>query len=392
MTRSRALLALSVLPFLMGLDRPAGLGNVTEVRHWSYDEYTRIVIELDRPVVIKTDVKRLPANAEADRPERIYLDLDGIWVGRKYESGIGVGDGLLYGVRIGQNTRSAIRVVVDLARYERHRVLTLSHPDRLVVDVYGSREASITESGHADGGELPRLPSAFRAIQTVVLDPGHGGRDPGAIGVGGVREKDVTLSMARALEEDLRERGFEVVLTRKNDQAVSLEERTAIAEAARGDLFVSLHANAAPRRAVRGVETYYLDENHERHSLTLAARENGIARGQVNALQSTLAKLRVSEVSPQSRKLAETVQRHIVEGMPSAYDPVPDLGAKKGPFYVLFLSSMPAILIEAGFLTNQHDAKRLRDDKYVSAMAEQIANALRTYRDGETPVTVGRVR
>lgn len=379
---------LLVLPLLLGIDRPPDLGNVMEVRHWSYEDYTRVVIELDRPVVIKTELKRLPPNQSAERPERIYLDLAGIWVGTRYDAGIDVADGLLHGVRIGQNTRKDIRIVVDLARYERHRVLTLTHPDRLVVDVYGSR----ARSGAGAIGEPPRLPSALRAIQTVVLDPGHGGRDPGAIGVGGVREKDVTLAMSHALKEDLRERGFEVVLTRKDDHAVSLEERTAIAEAARGDLFVSLHANAAPRRAVRGVETYYLDKNHERHSLTVAARENGIARGEVNALQSTLAKLRVSEVSPQSRKLAETVQRHIVEGMSPAYDPVPDLGAKKGPFYVLFLSSMPAILVEAGFLTNQHEAKRLRDEKYVSAMAEQIANALRNYRDGEGSVTVGRTR
>jgi N-acetylmuramoyl-L-alanine amidase len=386
MTARRSLLVLLGLPLLLGVDRPAGLGNVTEVRHWSYEDYTRVVIELDRPVVIKTDVKRLPPNQSAERPERIYLDLAGIWVGHKYDSGIDVADGLLHAVRIGQNTRRDIRVVVDLARYERHRVLTLSHPDRLVVDVYGRRP------GMDAPGDAPRLPSALRQIQTVVLDPGHDGRDPGAIGVGGVREKDVTLAMARALEEDLRERGFEVVLTRKNDQAVSLEERTAIAEAASGDVFVSLHANAARRRGVRGVETYYLDEDHERHSLTVAARENGITRGEVNALQSTLAKLRVSEVSPQSRKLAETVQRHIVEGMSGDYDPVPDLGAKKGPFYVLFLSSMPAILVEAGFLTNKHEAKRLRNEKYVAAMAEQIAIALHSYRDGATSVTARRTR
>jgi N-acetylmuramoyl-L-alanine amidase len=384
---------LLVLPLLLGVERPAGLGNVTEVRHWSYDDYTRVVIELDRPVVIKTEVKRLPPNTKAGRPERIYLDLAGIWVGTEYDTGIDVADGLLHAVRIGQNTRKDIRVVVDLARYERHRVLTLSHPDRLVVDVYGRRSDELPPGEDGAPGEM-RLPSALRSIQTVVLDPGHGGRDPGAVGVGGVREKDVTLAMAHALEDDLRERGFEVVLTRKDDRAVSLEERSAIAEAADGDLFVSLHANAARRRAVRGVETYYLDEDHERHSLMVAARENGIPRGKVNALQSTLAKLRVSEVSPQSRKLAETVQRHIVEGMSPAYDPVPDLGAKKGPFYVLFLSSMPAILVEAGFLTNKHEAKRLRDEKYVAAMAEQIADALRTYRDAEgaASMTVGRTQ
>jgi N-acetylmuramoyl-L-alanine amidase len=132
---------------------------------------------------------------------------------------------------------------------------------------------------------------------------------------------------------------------------------------------------------VRGVETYYLDEDHERHSLTVAARENGVDPSEVNALQRTLAKLRVSEVSPHSRRLAELIQQRIVSGMPRPFRPVPDLGVKKGPFYVLFLSSMPAVLVEAGFLTNRTEAKRLRDASYRDALAEQIAQALVDYRD-----------
>lgn len=384
MSRAQVLVALLalLLPGLVGLDRPPGLGNVTDVRHWSYPDYTRVVVEMDREVRIKTSLRRLPADSAANRPERLYIDVEGIWVGRRYVEGVDVSDGLLEAIRIGQNTRSAIRLVVDLRRYARHRVIVLSHPDRLVIDVYGSRPGGETLRWPERAGEQsdPRLPSAFRSVQTVVLDPGHGGRDPGAIGVGGVREKDVTLAMARALEQSLKARGFQVVLTRRSDRAISLEERTAIAEAAAGDLFISLHANAARRRSVRGVETYYLDENHERHSLTVAARENGVARSEVNALQKTLARLRVHEVSPQSRRLAELIQEQIITGMPSSYRPVPDLGVKKGPFYVLFLSSMPAVLVEAGFLTNKTEAKRLRDQRYVNAMAEQIAEALVRYR------------
>jgi N-acetylmuramoyl-L-alanine amidase len=368
---------LLLLPLLLGAQRPAGLGNVTEVRHWSYPDYTRVVVELDRPVTIKNGVKRLPAEAKTGRPERLYVDVEGIWVGGDYEQGIAVRDGLLEGIRIGQNTRRTIRVVVDLQRYERYRVITLSHPDRLVLDIYGPRRGVDRDL------EGRRMPSQLRPIHTVVLDPGHGGKDPGAIGVGGVHEKNVTLALARSLAKDLEARGFRVVMTRDDDRFIDLEERTAIAEAARGDLFVSLHANAARRASVRGVETYYLDENHERHSLDVAARENGVAPSEVNELQRTVAKLRVSEVSPQSRRLAELIQDQIVSGMPRAFRPVSDLGVKKGPFYVLFLSTMPAVLVEAGFLTNQTDAKRLRDGAYRDAMAEQIAEALVAYRDSD---------
>jgi N-acetylmuramoyl-L-alanine amidase len=390
--RRLATVALAALALLLaGVERPPGLSDVTDVRHWSYPDYTRVVIELDREVEIKSPPRRLHADVRAKRPERLYLDLQGVWVGRRFDEQLHVDDGLLDGIRIGQNTLTAIRVVLDLEHYERHRVLTLHHPPRLVIDVYGPREGGETLHWPAHAGEpsAPRLPTGLREIQTVVLDAGHGGRDPGAIGVGGVREKDVTLNLARALEPLLEARGFRVVHTREDDRKIGLEERTAIAEAARGDLFVSLHANAARRRSVSGVETYYLDENHERHSLTVAARENGVERDEVNALQRTLARLRVSEVSPHSRRLAEVVQRRIVDGMPRRLRPA-DLGVKRGPFYVLFLSSMPAILVETGFVTNRAEAERLRSEAYLDAMAEQIAEALASYRGAGPTVALRR--
>ncbi|HVH20408.1 MAG TPA: N-acetylmuramoyl-L-alanine amidase [Myxococcota bacterium] len=391
MARARlALLLFAALSQVGAAERPPGLGDVVAVRFWSYADYTRVVVELDRPVEIDGVERRLPANAAASRPERLYLDIEGIWVGNKYDAGIPVDDGLLQGIRIGQNRRDAVRVVVDLQHYERHRIVTLSHPDRLVIDVYGPRTDEPLPDTGTPGGPM-RLPPGLRTIQTVVLDPGHGGRDPGAIGVGGVREKDVTLALARALGPRLEARGFRVVMTREGDREVGLEERSALAEASRGDLFVSLHANAAPRRSVQGIETYYLDANHERHSLTVAARENGVPRSDVNALQRTLAKLRVSELSPQSRRLAELVQKNIVRGMPRLYQPMLDLGAKKGPFYVLFLSSMPAVLIESGFLSNSMEASRLANPRYVDALAEQIALALVEYR-GDEHVALGESR
>ncbi len=390
MRRRRAALALALLAAgLVGVQRPAGLDDVVEVRHWSYPDYTRVVVELSGGgVQIKRDATLLAADAE--RPERLFIDVEGVWVGTRFLEGLPVGDGLLQDVRIGQNTRTAIRVVLDLETYAHHRVLTLGHPDRLVIDVYGQRRRP--GDGSAPGNDTRRLPTGLRPLQTVVLDAGHGGRDPGAIGVGGLREKDVTLRLARALRPKLEARGFRVVLTRESDRELGLEERTAIAEGAPGDLFVSLHANASRRRSAQGIETYYLDANHERHSLTVAARENGVERSQVNALQRTLAKLRVSEVSPHSKRLAEHVQHEIVSGLPRQYRPVHDLGAKKGPFYVLFLSSMPAVLVETGFLTHPNEAKRLADPGYVEAVAERIATALESYRDSGHSFAAARGR
>ncbi len=381
MTRRGFVLLLLIASIAMGVSRPRGMADVLEVRHWSYPDYTRVVVELSRPV--KAEVRHLAPDPSAKKSERLYIDLPGIWVGRDYQSGIPVGDGLLRAVRLGQNTLRTARVVIDIENYDRHRLLFLTHPDRLVIDVYGRRGSGNRRGGPGvpgvrHGGQLP---PDTREVRTVIVDPGHGGSDPGAIGVGGLREKDVTLRLSKLLTAKLRSVGFQVVATRETDKVVSLEERTAIAEASNGDVFISLHANAARRRSVQGIETYYPDANHERHSLDIAMRENGVSRDQLDELQRTLAKLRIAEISPYSQRLASLVQGQLAHALPSRYGKIQDLGAKKGPFYVLFLSNMPAILVEAGFLTNKSDAKRLRNGNYLESVATQIATGLERYRD-----------
>jgi N-acetylmuramoyl-L-alanine amidase len=389
--RRQAWLALAgASALLLGADRPAGLGDVVAIRHWSYPDYTRVVVELSQPV--RTVLRELPADLGAGKPARLYLDLAGVWVGRRFQEGLPVGDGLLQGVRVGQNTLSTARLVIDLERYDRHRLIELSHPDRVVIDVYGRRPGERPGDRREPGSGVGRLPPGLRPVETIVIDAGHGGRDPGAIGVDGLREKDVTLRLAKSLGGKLSAMGFEIVYTRSDDRTLSLEERTALAESVGGDLFVSLHANAAPRRSVAGIETYYLDANHERHSLGVAARENGVPRSQVDVLQRTVAKLRVSEVSVHSQRAAHTVHDQMVSGLAGRYRAVNDLGVKKGPFYVLFLSNMPAILVEAGFLTNQDEARRLRDGDYLDELAAQITLGLTRYREANSALAMGSAR
>ncbi len=390
--RAASLLLLALSALLLGAERPRGLGDVVKVRRWSYPEFTRVVVELSRDV--QGRLEHLAPDPSAKRPERLYLDLEGIWVGRRFDSGIPVGDGLLSAVRLGQNTLTKTRVVIDVENYGRHRMLLLSHPPRVVVDVYGAaaaRERDAWRSPAEGSRHAGRLPAGMRPVRTVVLDAGHGGRDPGAIGFG-VREKDVTLRLARMLAPELERRGFRVMLTREGDRYLSLEERTARAEAARGDLFVSLHANAAPRRSQNGIETYYLDADHEGHSMRVAARENGVSRQQLDPLQRTLGRLRMSETSVHSRRLASLVQSELIQGLPRRYRPVQDLGVKKGPFYVLFLSDMPAILVEAGFVTNRTEAQRLRDAGYVAAVAERIARGVERFRGDGARLALSRPR
>lgn len=384
-TRSRgSVLVLCLLCWaLLGVDRPKGLGDVAEIRTWSYPAYTRVVVELTEPVsVSNAPLVHLGRNDKLNRPERLYLDIPDIWVGRKYKEGVPVGDGLLKAVRLGQNTLKTTRLVIDLESYDRHRMFTLSSPDRIVVDVYGPQSKPARKSVAKKGNKTSsRLPMGSRPIHKVVIDPGHGGKDPGAVGVGGVMEKDVNLKLAKFLAARLRARSFEVVMTRQDDRFLDLEERTAMAESARGDIFISIHSNASENRSLRGIEIYYLDEDHKRHNLQVAARENGVKPSQVDSLQKALSRLRVSEASDHSRLLAEVVHEDMTTGLNSTYGSVADLGVKKGPFYVLFMSSMPSILVETGFLTNRKDSRLLANDQYLDTMAAQIAAGLGHYRN-----------
>lgn len=379
---------IALLLVLGGAAPAAERGAVTDVRHWSYEAYTRVVVELSQPVA--TQVREIPADSATGLPARLYLDLPGIWVGRTRDAPIPIEDGLLRRVRVGQTTRESARVVLDLERWDRYRLLRLAGPHRVVIDVFGPRA---DPSGAASSRASRSLPIELRALHRIVLDPGHGGRDPGAIGRGRLQEKDVTLRLARALRRELEARGFEVVLTRDRDRSLSLLERTAIAEGARGDLFVSLHANAARNRTAEGLEIYTLDENARRQTRRLAARENGVSPTEVDELQSLLTRFRVSETSLRADRVADLVFEEIVRGMGRRWPSVSaGRGRLRGPFYVLYLSDMPAILIEAGFVTHAQDARRLRDPDYLETLATRIAAGIERFREGSGPVVAEQRR
>jgi len=163
-----------------------------------------------------------------------------------------------------------------------------------------------------------------------------------------------------------------------------LEERTAIAAAWDGDVFISIHANAAERSSLRGIETYYLDKSNERHTLRVAARESGVTSpAALDPLQRAVAGMRISEVSQHSAALASAVHEPVIAEMRKIYRPadaVRDLGVKRGPFHVLFLASAPAILVEMGFLTNREESRRLRSGFYRRVFAERMARGIARYR------------
>jgi N-acetylmuramoyl-L-alanine amidase len=240
------------------------------------------------------------------------------------------------------------------------------------------REATPT----ADGGR-----SLVRAlglkIGRIVIDPGHGGHDSGTLGPGGVQEKDVVLDVALRLGKLLHERlGAEVVYTRTDDTFVPLETRTAVANQAQADLFISIHANSSPDQTARGVETYYLNFTTSTEALEVAARENAGSDGSIHELSDLVKEIALKDKIEESQEFAGDVQKSLYRGLEPGNPGLKDRGVKKAPFVVLIGANMPSILAEISFLTNPGDARELRQPAYRERIAESLYRGTSKYISG----------
>ncbi len=229
-------------------------------------------------------------------------------------------------------------------------------------------------------GSTPAQDSSFSLAQQlglgvrhIVIDPGHGGKDPGAMAFG-LKEKNIVLKVAKKLAVTLREKhGFIVQLTRTGDTFLQLEERTAIANTKKADLFVSIHINAHPQPSVHGIETFFLNLATNDEAMRVAARENATTSHNISDMQDILSDLMQNSKIEESSRLAEFVQTSMISGLQNHNYRVKNLGVKQAPFYVLIGAEMPAILAEISFVTNPQEAERLKQDTYLQHLAEQIA-------------------
>jgi N-acetylmuramoyl-L-alanine amidase len=210
-------------------------------------------------------------------------------------------------------------------------------------------------------------------VRRVVIDAGHGGHDTGTTGAAGTKEKDVALAIAKRVGAILRDQGLVVVQTRERDRFVRLEDRTRMANVARGDLFLSIHCNSVPQKSLRGVETYSLNLSSDRYAIRLAARENSTSEKGLSDLQFLLADLTTRANTEESVRLATRVQNALVSRLVSRHEKSRDLGTKEALFYVLLGTKMPAILVETGFLSNAEEEHRLGSAEGQEAVARAIA-------------------
>ncbi len=218
---------------------------------------------------------------------------------------------------------------------------------------------------------------------TIIIDPGHGGHDAGAI-AGHRREKDVVLQIARRVRKHLQRMGFRVIMTRSADRFVRLRNRTRFANRKRGDVFVSIHANSLsnPRKRYRhGVETYFLQTTRSARAKRVAARENSVVLRRSDKLSKNVI-LNAVMTGPKivlSNKLAIDIQRHILGNLRSKYSGVADGGVRPAPFWVLVGAEMPAVLVETGYISNPTERKRLFNPRYQDLLAKGIAEGVANY-------------
>ncbi len=400
--------------------------EITDIERTVLPDTVRVTMTLDREVTYHEE--------RITDPDRVFVDLRGAQLASPLvDAVLSYEDDVVPQIRTGRHPNGTVRVVLDLKEVSRHSVFTLYNPFRLVVDFERTpagralvasrpagaatpgtatataappvrrdaapadlRESSVASVAAASPASPPAEPAAPLAggsrnfslsrqlglgVSRIVIDPGHGGRDPGA-SAHGIRESELTLDIALRLEKLLAaEPGIEVVLTRRTNVYVPLEERTAIANREGADLFLSIHANASRNTAAHGVETYYLSFAATPDAEAVAARENAASDRSMNSLPDIIKAIALNDKLDESRDLAGMVQEAVVTRLRRSNKNVRNLGVKKAPFVVLIGAAMPSVLAEVSFLTNRQEAQLLKTAAYKQRIAEALHGAVMNYRN-----------
>lgn len=374
----------------------SGDAIVTGLRFWSNPEYTRVVVNADHARHFTEHL--LKRNPSINKPQRLFIDIDKTRLGKNVPKFTAINDDLLIQARAGQHTLHSVRVVVDIKSFDNYKIFSLKDPFRLVIDVWSKKRTAKVNTHVEKPGAMTRFSTdnilsskitkqLALGVRRIIIDPGHGGKDPGAPGYfKGVNEKDITLEIAKKLAKKMRSKlKCDVLLTRKRDRYLTLEERTAIANTKNADLFISIHCNASRNRRLRGIETYYLNLATDNQAIAVAARENATSRRNISDLESILNDLMKNEKINESSRLAEDVQQSLCHGMKRKYSGIVNLGVKQAPFYVLIGARMPSILIETSFLSNKKECKRLLSSKYQNTLCDSIIKGVEKYIKSTNP-------
>jgi N-acetylmuramoyl-L-alanine amidase len=399
--------------------KPAGRPSITirNVTQSTIPRGDRVTIELSEEVAFTGE--------RVANPDRIFFDFTNSAIaGSVAERARGVKSPLIKAVRIGSPAPGVTRVVLELLGAPRFSSFPLYGPFRLVIDVESDAAPAVvpsstsvvpppapqanlivsppaprTQSPPQDPPPAtplppaPAPPASTRSgdyslarqlglrVARVVIDPGHGGHDPGAQ-ANGVTEAELVLDVALRLEKLLQQvPGLEVVLTRRTNEFIPLEERTAIANRENADLFLSIHANAHRQSSVRGIETYFLNFASNPEAEAVAARENSTSLQTMGTLPAIVKAIALNNKLAESRELATLLQNQLIKRMRTQSAATKDHGVKQAPFVVLIGAQMPSVLTEIAFVTNRPEAGLLKQTVYRQQIAQALKDGVVRYQD-----------
>ncbi|MEI6614883.1 MAG: N-acetylmuramoyl-L-alanine amidase [Chrysiogenales bacterium] len=351
--------------------------KLQNIRYYPYAEYTRVVLDLSSNLKISEKV------IKGSTGGRLFFDLKNCRFAAAYplekRNEIKIKTGNLKQIRIGKLNQKTIRVVFDFDQIGKYTRFYLTSPFRIVFDIYfqdkfvshaQESQTQLQTAATAEGN-----PSIARqlglGVHRIVIDPGHGGKDPGTVNrFLGLEEKNITLDIAKRLNAILNEHAeLEIILTRARDEYVALEERAAIANSNQGDIFISIHTNSAPRKTARGIEAYYLNITADPRAMEVAAQENAMSSKSMADMRTIQDQILQNSKIAESKILAQYIQDSMVGNLRTKFTGIEDLGVKKAPFYVLLGAQMPSALLEVSFLSCNDEANRLATPAYRQAIA-----------------------
>jgi len=376
-------LILFLLPILSFPGQSDSQVEVYNLRYHTHPSFTRIVLDIGK--------LREYYSSQLSAPDRIYVDI--------YQAKL---NPLLQGeeivleadyvdrIRIAQKNHSTVRVAIDLdfTKIKRHHVWYLLDPFRIIVDIYPQDPTLPPQSTTPPQAAKPAKEGYSLArqlglgIQRIVLDPGHGGKDPGCIGKNGLQEKTIVLDVCLELKKLLStHQGLEVILTRETDIFLPVESRPVIANQKRADIYISIHANSIPNKKRSGVQTFYLNFSQDPSVNAIAAQENATSTKTIGEMKDIIKTIVQNSKIVESKELAEIIQKNLVHSLFEGYNDVKDLGVKGGPFWVLIGGEMPSILVEISHLSNNKEAERLKTSQYRRLIAKGIYDGIMDYME-----------
>ena len=357
---------------------PLGLTTIQNLRTASSPGLTRLVLDLD--------AKAHPNKHPQLQAEGVTIEIPNATLSPSAKTKLATGR-IAKPFVITQSSERSVEVSLPTGSFQSYKLLTLANPYRLVIDVV-PRSESLTappvQSTPDLGLPLPTPPQPAqpraKSFKTIVIDPGHGGKDPGAHGQRGTEEKDITLKVALKLRDLLsKQPGVRVLMTRDRDEFVELEDRAKFANGQEADLFVSIHVNSHPQRSVKGIEIYHFGEAKDQRALEVAARENGTPLNSTGVgWEYLVADLLTAKKIEASLELAWTAKEAMVANLNSHYALV-DHGVKTAPFYVLRFTSMPSILAEIAYISNSAEEDLLRTGLFTTRVAEALMEGVSTF-------------